>query len=826
MSTPKPTTTMQGPTTRTPSPLIRTALVLVGIAVLCLVADYFIGKLPPTNEQRRQLIAAVSTYGPLLGWGAGIGAATLGLLEAVTRGQRMRTRTLAGTVGYHLKIHQDSLRCSKLKYTRGRVVSGHIRYPQGAGLPADPELVVGKALEPIAAVAITANHIPKKRLIVFAPAQPEVVPNWWDDTPLLVAVHTNLSPLLKGLDIQRDATRVDTHAEDVVITLGFDTTTKDVSTRFRQRVREVVHEKVPSPTGKWDLIWVPHDHRLVLKPGVNLPTRVLIEAPSNTRGLPPDSLPLGIKRGGHMGLLMLRKLPHLLLSGATGAGKSALIRTLLVMSLVLGWDVYLLDPKLLGYRRGFAQGWGFSHDRIATRGEAMEAMVTAVHDEMMRRYRLCEWGLAREDDFPPILLISDENTEAIPAMNQAAILRAQQSNQKPPRESPAVAKLWAIPRLGRQVRVYCALAHQRPDVTFIPGEARSNLRNSYGAGPLDPATLKMLFGRYDVEQHIHVPVEGDNGEITYQAVEGRATVDLGSGTEPLQGYWTPDPDPQSGECPPGSDEERRMGELAQLASAAQEAANHPLLDGVVRVDPVAEEQMARQELNARELAQQRHQQPAREADELAIPPETATEITSPIPPVAPAEPPVHHQDTSRDAPAHQAGASSPPAHHHAGEQPAASNGPADADPPDQLMLAARLVITTQFGSTAMLRRKLHIGHTKAAQLMDQLAQHGIVGPATGTKAREVLASTDTDPAAALTTHRAATGVQVSELGAGDVIALDLDGAPVQVTVDAIDESPDDPDRVELEYRITEDGHPDCGQRRTIDLDATTRAETI
>lgn len=56
--------------------------------------------------------------------------------------------------------------------------------------------------------------------------------------------------------------------------------------------------------------------------------------------------------------------------------------------------------------------------------------------------------------------------------------------------------------------------------------------------------------------------------------------------------------------------------------------------------------------------------------------------------------------------------------------------------------AASLVITTQFGSTAMLQRKMRLGHARASTLMDQLEAHGVVGPAAGTTARDVLVTPD------------------------------------------------------------------------------------
>jgi S-DNA-T family DNA segregation ATPase FtsK/SpoIIIE len=58
--------------------------------------------------------------------------------------------------------------------------------------------------------------------------------------------------------------------------------------------------------------------------------------------------------------------------------------------------------------------------------------------------------------------------------------------------------------------------------------------------------------------------------------------------------------------------------------------------------------------------------------------------------------------------------------------------------------AARIIVRHQQGSVSLLQRRLKVGYSRAARLVDELEMAGVVGPFDGSKARQVMVESEAD----------------------------------------------------------------------------------
>ena len=479
--------------------------------------------------------------------------------------RRLRASVLAVTSStLHVPPIQLTLRRVRWARRGGGVRSMEAKYRPSTAVLSDYSDALVKALGPYLAGPVTATWVKGGDRIVV---KPKVLP------PLrLEEKHEQLRNLVVALshivgEIVVDQ-RLTTVADDGSVqqlVAAYTMTTRDIGEGFRQRVQTVLDKKAPAGTGYWEVRWDTAKNRVTITPAAPLPTR----APYPV-DLVPDRdnqmlIPLGVGDGGKLVYWNPKVLPHMLVVGPTGTGKTIFLFSLIISCLMRGWIIVLLDPKELSFRgfdpnslrgRGLPE-WG-GIEAVATSEDAMEDAIRWFHANMRNRYAAIKGFHVSEDDLPPVLMIVDETGELVERLTEyhtsedkvadlvaKAVAAGEDADSiaKPKgTKNPELKKIWSGLRLGRQSKDLVVTATQRPDVSFIPGEARSNLTTRVGLGHLEGAALEMVFGTRSVQQRaFDHGINPATGERVVTRVRGRATVDVGQGPQTIQTFWVPDP---------------------------------------------------------------------------------------------------------------------------------------------------------------------------------------------------------------------------------------------------------------------------------------------
>lgn len=168
----------------------------------------------------------------------------------------------------------------------------------------------------------------------------------------------------------------------------------------------------------------------------------------------------------------LAKIPHILLGGSTGSGKSLLLKVILMQCIKKGAEVYISD-----FKGGvdFPAIWHQKCRFITSEEKLVDILDDIVNELEQRKKQFALIECVNIDEYNQ--LTSETLSRIIFACDEVAELLDKGGLSKEKKEVISIieSKLSTIARQGRAFGIHLILATQRPDATIIPGQIRNNI---------------------------------------------------------------------------------------------------------------------------------------------------------------------------------------------------------------------------------------------------------------------------------------------------------------------------------------------------------------